>query len=210
MPKRIAFALATSVALAAAACAARTTVTQTWTSPQYHKSAMKKVLVLGIAKDGTIRRSYEDGFVEKLKSYGYEAIPAYEWVGDATKIDRDEIAAKIKENGVTHVLVTRMVGKKDVQTYVPPTTVGVGYGPGWYGGWYSYYSVGYSYVTQPGYITQDTVVTLETNLYDASKGEKDALMWSGTSDTWIGDSPAGSVKSVISAVAYKMRVQNIL
>ena len=210
MRKRLAGASALILAVLAAGCSARTTVTQTWTSPRYAKSAVRKILVLGIARDGTVRRAYEEDFAERLKALGYEAVPGYAWVGDATEIDRGAIVAKIKENGVTHVLVTRVVGKKEVERYVPPQTVSVGYGPGWYGGWYSYYSVGYSYVAQPGYITRDEVVTLETNLYDASKPEKDALVWSGTSETWIGDSPKGSVQSVISAVVYKMRAENIL
>jgi hypothetical protein len=46
-----------------------------------------------------------------------------------------------------------------------PTTVAVvtGYGPGYYGSWSTYYTVGYGAVMDPGYTTANDVVTLETN-----------------------------------------------
>jgi len=104
------------------------------------------------------------------------------------------------------------VRAKDVETYHAPTTVGVsyGYGPGYYGGWSSYYSAGYGAVIEPGYTTVDTVVTLETNFYDASK-EKDALIWSGESATWTDQAQTGSkINSVVHALVYDMRAKGVI
>lgn len=65
-------------------------------------------------------------------------------------------------------------------------------------------------MVEPGYTTVDTVVTLETNFYDASK-EKDALVWSGESATWTDQAQSGSkINSVVHALVYEMRGKGII
>ena len=169
-----------------------TKIVHSWAAPGATKATVKKVLVLGISSNPSLRRTYEDTFAVELEKLGYKTVSGYLWAPDAANLDRDAITAKIRAEGVTHVLVTRLVRAKDVETYHAPTTVGVsyGYGPGYYGGWGSYYSMGYGAVVEPGYTTVDTVVTLETNFYDASK-EKDALVWSGESATWTDQAQTG-------------------
>jgi hypothetical protein len=202
--------LATAAMLLAASCAS-TKIVHSWTLPNFDKTAVKKVLVFGISPNPSIRRTYEDTFSVELEKLGYQAVSGYLWAPDAANLDRDAILAKIRSEHVTHVLVTRLVNSKDVETYHPPSTMGVGYaGPGYYGSWGSYYSVGYTTAMSPGYTTVNTVVTLETNFYDASK-EKDALVWSGQSDTWTDQSQSGSkIDSVISALVYEMREKKVL
>jgi hypothetical protein len=204
-------ALAGAAAILVAACAA-TKVVHSWSTPDFDKANVKKVLVLGISPNTALRRTFEDSFSVKLENLGYQAVSGYLWAPDATKLDRDAIMAKIREEHVTHVLVTRVLDTKEVVTYHPPTTVAVGYGgyPGYYGSWSSYYTVGYGVVMDPGYTTVNDVVTLETNFYDASK-EKDALVYTGQSDTWTDQAQSGSkIDSVISAVVTEMRRKSVL
>lgn len=195
--------------LLAAACAPSTKILKSWVDPSLPPGTLKKVLVLGVARNSTLRRSYEDAFVAALKDRGVEGVPSYEWAPDVSTIDRDAIAARVREEGVTQVLVTRVVNRQKVETYQPPTvsTVGVSpYGPGWYGGWYPYYSVGFSYVSSPGYVTVHDVVSLETNLYD-SASEK--LIWSGLSETWVETTPDRNIQPVIGTLIYRMRADRI-
>jgi hypothetical protein len=184
-----------------------------WAAPGAGKEGVKKVLVLGISQDTSIRRTYEDKFAARLKSRGYEALPGYTWVPDASQLDQAALTSRIKAEGVTHVLVTRLVGKKTVTTEVPTTVTTVGYapyGPGYYGSWGTYWSVGYGSVVSPGYTTVNDVVTLETNFYDASK-EKDALVWSGQSETWMDTgSGASRIDSVIDTVVMEMRAKGLI
>jgi hypothetical protein len=207
--------LATAALILVAACSS-TKLVHSWSLPGFKSTTVKKILVLGISTNPAIRRTFEDTFVEDLKKLGYTAVPGYLWAPDATNVDRDAMAAKIRENNVTNVLVTRMVASKDVETYYAPTAVGVGYGgygvygPAYYGSWSGYYSYGYTTMVSPGYTTTNTVVTLETNFYDASK-EKDALVWSGTSETWTDQAQSGSkVNEVISALVYGMRARGVI
>jgi hypothetical protein len=194
-----------------ASCSA-TSIVHSWAAPGATKTTVKKVLVLGVSTNPSLRRTYEDTFSVELEKLGYKTVSGYLWAPDAANLDRDAIIAKIKAENVTHVLVTRLVRAKDVATYHAPTTVGLsyGYGPGYYGGWSSYYSMGYGAVVEPGYTTVDTVVTLETNFYDASK-EKDALVWSGESATWTDQAQTGSkVNSVVHALVYEMRNKGVI
>lgn len=199
--------------LALMASCSSTNIVHSWAAPGATKASVKKVLVFGISNNPPLRRQYEDTFAAELEKLGYKTVSGYLWAPDASHLDRDAIIAKIKSEGVTHVVVTRLVKAKDVETYHAPTTVGVsyGYGPGYYGGWYPYYSAGYATVIEPGYTTVDTVVTLETNFYDASKGDKDALVWSGESATWTDQAQTGSkVDSVVHALVYDMRQKKVI
>jgi len=207
------YAAAGLAALAIAGCSTSTSMLHTWAAPDFQKTSIKKLLVMGIAKDGATRRTFEDAFVARLKELGYEAVPGYLWAPDATTINRDAVAEKIRSEHVTHVIVTRVASVRDVQSYVPGTVYAPGayaYGPAYYGGWYSYYSYGYTAVVTPGYTVTNQVVTLETNLYYMSRPENDAIVWSGTSETWRGESPTSNVNSVITTLVYNMRNKNIL
>jgi hypothetical protein len=204
------FGFAAAVALLAS-CSA-TKIVHSWSAPGFSKAGVKKVLVLGVSSNPALRRTYEDTFSVELEKLGYQAVSGYLWAPDAANLDRDAIVARIRKENVTHVLVTRLVKAKDVETYHAPTTVGVsyGYGPGYYGGWSSYYSYGYGAIVEPGYTTVDTVVTLETNFYDASK-EKDALVWSAESATWTDQAQSGSkIDSVVHTLVYEMRAKGAI
>jgi hypothetical protein len=208
--RRVAPALAVTILVAA--CAA-TKMVHSWNAPGFSRETVKKVLVLGISPNTALRRTFEDSFSVELEKLRYQAVSGYLWIPDATNLDRDAILARIKAEHVTHVLVTRVLDTKEVVTYSAPTTVAVGYGgygPGYYGSWSSYYTVGYGAVMSPGYTTVNDVVTLETNFYDASK-EKDALVYSGQSETWTDQAQSGSkIDSVISTVVYAMRQKRVL
>jgi hypothetical protein len=205
--------------LIAAACST-TTMVQTWTAPGFSKTTVKKILVLGVTPNPLLRRLYEDSFAVELEKLGYKAVSGYLWAPDATNLDKDAIIARMKAENVTNVIVTRIIGKKELVTYSAPTvSVGVGYGgyggyggfgPAYYGSWSTYYSTSYAAVSDPGYMTVNDVVTLQTNFYDASR-EPDALVWSGESDTTLDQTRSGKqVPGVINAVVYQMRASRVL
>ena len=73
------------------------------------------------------------------------------------------------------MLVTRLVDQETVNQYYPPTYSSVP--SAYYGGWYGYYNMGYTYMSSPGYSETNHVYRLETNLYDRA-GDK--LLWSGS------------------------------
>lgn len=207
-----------AAALAAMAACSTTKMVGSWTAPGYNKKSVKKILVLGISPNPLLRRLYEDSFAVELEKLGYQAVSGYLWAPDATSLDKDAIIARMKAESVTNVIVTRVISKREVVTYTAPTVmVGVGgyggyggFGPAYYGSWSTYYTTGYAAVMDPGYMTANDVVTLQTNFYDASR-EPDALVWSGESDTTLDQTRSGKqVPGVISAVVYQMRASRVL
>lgn len=202
---------AVALSLLAASCSSSTKMVRSWTPDDFHPGSVKKVFVVGIAKDRSLRQIYEDAFVAEIKKRGAQAGVSYDSLPDLDQVDKSATAARLINEGYTHVLVTRVVNMQQHETYVPPTTVsfGVGYGgyPGYYGGWYPYMSASYGYVTSPGYVTTQTVVSLETNVYALTS---EAMVYSGMSETWLSDTPSGHVPEVIATVSYNLRAKGVL
>jgi hypothetical protein len=194
-------------------CASSTKMLSSSTTPDFRPGTVKKVFVVGVAQNDSLRRLFEETFVNDLKRDKYDGEVSYMRFPDPEpkKIDKDAVSAALVKDGFTHVLVTRLVSVEDRETYVPPTTmaVGVGYGGygGYYGGWYPYMSMSYGYVTSPGYTTVDRVVCLETNLYDLGTQK---LVWTGQTQTWVDKSAEESVRKVIYAVLWDLRAKKVI
>jgi hypothetical protein len=107
------------------------------------------------------------------------------------------------------VIVTRLVDQETVQEYYPPSYTTVAAPSAYYGGWYGYYSLGYTYMSSPGYVAENKVFRLETNLYDVKESK---LLWSGLTETTVaqGESPQGEIQPVIDALLADMQKKGIL
>ena len=51
-----------------------TKLTSTWTDPKYRGSQYSHLLVIGVAEQEDIRRSFEEKFVERLEAGGIKAV----------------------------------------------------------------------------------------------------------------------------------------
>jgi len=174
------FMAAAGLLLTLASCGANTELTSSWSEPRASGTTFKKLAILGIAPSDAGRRVYEDTFARELQEHGVQGVPTYTlFPGD--KVDKDAAVAKLKEMGVDGVIVTRIVDRQTVQTYYPPTYSMTAPPPAYYGGWYGYYNMGYSYMSTPGYTTTSQEVYLETNLYDL---ESDKLAWTGLTESF--------------------------
>jgi hypothetical protein len=181
-------------------CTASTKLSSSWVDPTAPSHQFSKIVVVGVAQNAGVRRKYEDAFVKDLHSRGVNAVPSYQVLGEG-RIDKDAAAAKLSEQGVDGVVVTRLVDQQTVNTYYPPTYSSVAAPSAYYGGWYGYYNMGY--MSSPGYYSEDKVYRVETNLYDL---KNDKLMWSGLTDTTLpaGDAPESQVQSLINTIVYDM------
>jgi len=203
-------ALILAVGAVAVACSSTSVkVVRSWVDPEMARGNVKKVFVIGVAENDTLRRAYEDTCVGFLKDLKYEAVPGYTLVGDPAQVDKDKVKAQLQQDGVTHVLVSRVVHREDVEEYHPPSYMTVGYAgyPGYYGGWNSYYAVGYSTVASPGYTSVKTVLSVESNLYDVNT---EKMVFTGLSQAYPGGDPAATVNKYIQSLLYEMRAKGAL
>jgi hypothetical protein len=206
------FARLTAAAVAAyalASCAASTQLTSSWADPAAAGRSYKKVVVVGVTNKAPIRREYEDAWTRELAARGIEATPSYNFGGPENKLDKEAAIAKLQEIGADAVLVTRLVDKEQYSTYYPPSYSSVAAPSPYYGGWYGYYSMGYSYMTSPGYVEENKVYRVETNLYDVN-GDK--LIWSGLTETTLlsSDAPDAEIAPMIATLSVSMEQKKVL
>ncbi len=156
-----------------AACAS-TRFTSQWKSPDYSGAPMRKVLVVGVSKQPSVRRTFEDEFVARLKAAGVDGIQSYTVLPDEGRVERPALEAAVKSTGADGLLVVRLV-KREQQTQVvqayptAPPAAGI---YGWYAGaWSGYY--------EPATAYQYELVTLEASLYSPGQGN---LVWSATTE----------------------------
>lgn len=184
---------------------ASTTLKTVWMDEAYKGGPLKKVFVMGVSHKPTVKRFFEDEFARALKARGTDAITSYATIPQEKMNDKDFIASKIKELGADAVLVTMLVDKKTMDTYYPPE---VRYsGPSYRGGWYGYYSRGYSYSATPGYVVREQVVVLETNVYDLNTEKP---IFSALSETYIEDSPDALIRSFVQLMIKELGQKHLI
>jgi hypothetical protein len=191
-----------------AGCTASTKLTNVWSDPTFKTNSLQKLVVVGIAQNPSVRRVFEDGFVASLKGQGVQALASYTLVGDG-QLDSARVREMLRENACDGVFLTRLVDRKTVETYYPPTTSHVSAPSAYYGGWYGYYSTSYAYTMTPGYTVQNEVVNLETNLYRVSD---EKLVWSALSESWIqqGASPSSELGPYIQQLVYALEKSTVV
>lgn len=162
--------------MAVTACSS-TTVTEQWSDPE-QKTAFNNLMVLSLNQNDTQRRVFESGFIAELDRRGIESTASYELLPDKKDLSTEAIKSAIAGTDIDAVLVMRQVRIKKEDRYVPPRYDYVG--DPFYGSFYGYYGR-FAPIYTPGYITEDTTVHLETNVYRV-EGEK--LVWSGKTETF--------------------------
>ncbi|HYQ48050.1 MAG TPA: hypothetical protein VEP69_03200, partial [Thermodesulfovibrionales bacterium] len=175
-----------------AACAT-TTLTTVWRD-ETTLGPVGKMAVIGVFRTPAIRNIYEDEFVRQLKAHGVDAVASYTIVPSDEQPDKEVVTPKLKAQGFDNVLVTRLVDRKTVQTYIPGQAYIV---PGYYHTWGGYYQ----YVYTPGYIVEDTYAYAETNIYDLKKGK---LIWAARSETEISGMKEGLIKSFVQVMVNRL------
>lgn len=179
-------------ALALAACATSTQFNAQWVNPQAgSRLPVKNVLVIGISRDTTARRVYEDTMVAQLTARGVKAQPSYRSLPDDGPAPQAAIEKAVRDAGADAVLISRTVSVTNEVRVSPGMVMGPPYGFGW-GGFYGYYHGMWSsaYAMPPNVYTVQNVV-VDTRLFDA----KDFLvLWSGSSTT----TPTSSMQTTIS------------
>ncbi len=167
---------------------ATTTLLSTWRDDGYG-GPVKKVLIMGVAEKPSMRKVFEQEFVNQLKERGVEAVASYWTIPSDKMMDKNTVQLKIQDLNVDSILITQLVETKTVTSY--------------YSDWYDHYTQSY------GRRFVDQVVNLETSLYEAETGK---LVWSALSETVImeEDSRYRKVKSFIKTMVNNMSKEKLI
>jgi hypothetical protein len=169
--------IGTALATVLVACAT-TTLDGTWTRPGFNGTQIRApVLVVGVARDETVRRLFEDAMVARLGTQGVTAYPSYVKLG--TALDRessDKLRSAARDAGAAYILSTAVIGHEtEVSvTQDPMWSAGFGGFRGWYGG---YWGMAYPVRTD---VRSYRVYIAQTSLTDVAS---DRIEWAARTRT---------------------------
>src|SRR5512134_1154683 len=146
-------------ALLLSACAS-TQFNAQWLNPEAGgRLPVRNVLVMGISRDTTARRVYEDTMVAQLAARGVKAQPSYRSLPDDGPAAQPAIERAVREGCADAVLISRTVSVTNEVRVSPGMVMGPPYGFGW-GGFYGYYHGMWSsaYAIPPSVYTVQNVV----------------------------------------------------
>ncbi|MDP2228667.1 MAG: hypothetical protein Q8J78_14445 [Moraxellaceae bacterium] len=86
-------------------------------------ATLKKILILGVNTTDELRLALEQAFVRQLAPAGHEVIPSAAWYPDGKLPTRDVIAERVRAEGVTGVLITRLEGYQEIPVKEAPALV---------------------------------------------------------------------------------------
>jgi len=182
------------VTLLLAGCAS-VSVTNEWKDPSWAGPPASHILVIGVAKSDTMRRLFEDTFSRDLSAAGIRASASYASIPPGAD-GSAKLGDVIKSTGSDAVLVTRVQRVED-RINVTPTGPGYGGFYGWYGG---------AWASTPE-VTQTTIVTLETSVWDA-RSQK--LVWTVTTQGVASNNIPKATNDLATTLIPKMKADGII
>jgi hypothetical protein len=166
--------LALSAGVMLVGCGSTELVNQ-WSNPAYTSPSFKRAIIIGVARQTSVRRTFEDEFAAQLKAAGIDAVPSYQYIHEEGQVEEGRIKQAVTEAGADAAIITRLV-RSEQKTEVTPGF----YHPAPAYGFYGWYSSGWAGYYEPPRVYQYEVYTSETSLYDMVKNQ---VVWSGTART---------------------------
>ena len=206
------------VVLLVAACSS-TTMSGSWSDPAFTKK-VKNVYIIGISKDETRRRIFEDTFGRQLASQGIKTFSSYKDLPNNQEADREAIIQRMTAEGCDSVILTKLIDTRKETVTSPGRVSGYSSGPyyggrrgGGYGGggrynnWGSYYSRRTDIIYEPPSSTEFVIATIESVMYDL---ESEEMIWSGQLETVIEGSFEKMVQDFVDTVSKDLTAKGII
>jgi len=190
-----------AAALLLGGCAATQIINQ-WSDPGYAAASFKRIMVIGVSKQSSIRRTFEDEFVARLRAAATAAVPGYEFIPEDGQVEESRLARAVKQAGADAVITTRLVRVERQAEYIPGT-----YGPYPGFGYYRWYSNAWVGFYEPPRLRFYDIYISETNLHDV---RNDRLVWSGIAKTTQLDDIRQETKEYVEVVIAALRERNLL
>ncbi len=188
-----------------AGCSSSSSLENMWKAPSMSSTPMRKMMVIGITKDQTSRRLWEDRFAYELSRHNVDATPSYKLFQDRLP-DSSQAAQAVRANSDDGVLVVRALPSQTSTRFVPgyistePTTA---YDP-WTQMIYSYDME----IEHPGYQRTENVAREEVQVW--STNGKGQMVWSGVTNTIDPSSPKDIGNQIANVVVPELQKQGII
>jgi hypothetical protein len=161
-------------------CGTPTSLVETWTSEDYTKGGIEKILVIGIHENQSVRNLFERTLQSKLSKRGIEVLRSLEKIPHDTLVTRDAYYKYFSDQNINAVVVSRVVNIKRLADFVEGDSYYVAHNS--YHSMYDYYNL--SYVQERGHFEFGNEVRIETNLFETKEA---TLVWNCISDVFHTD-----------------------
>jgi len=195
----IRWVLIPAIAFLLSSCAS-TYVTGTWKDANYSRP-VQKVMVIGLGENASRRRMFEDSLASAFIKAGKQAVPSTNFFDDIREISKESVIPITKENSIDAVIVARMISVDKEQRFVPSAY------PAHYNSFGGYYGRVGGYYNDPGYYVQDTLVSLEINLYETGNAK---LIWAMTTETFSPDNINKEINKLSSLIMSNLTKEGLI
>lgn len=178
-----------------AACAP-TTLKSVWKNDSYRGGYLKKILIIGVDRNETVKKLLEDEFAAQLEAEGAEVFQSHLVFSEEEMLDRRIIASKVSELQVGSLLIATLKDVADTGLYETyPTFVGEG------GGYYGYY------LQCCQIVSTGRNVVIETKIFDV---KHDRMIWSAVTETIFEGSAEVVIKSFVPVIIAELQKSTLL
>jgi hypothetical protein len=191
------------ILVALAGCAGGTQVDSVWKDPTA-VGPKGNILIVGVSDSQSSRRIFEDTFTSTLTAAGNQASQSYPVIPNGREADKQAMTGMLREKGFDAILTARAVSVDKERIYTPGTTYFTP--PPYYYTYWDFYSPATQAVSAPGYYTEETIVRVETNLYDADG----KLIWTAASSTVKHDDMAEDIREFCETMTKQLEKSGLI
>ncbi|HKT80553.1 MAG TPA: hypothetical protein VJP86_10075 [Vicinamibacterales bacterium] len=177
--------------------------TSTWAAPEARAASFKgkKVAALVVSEDMSLRMSAESALSRELTSRGMTGAVTYSLIPKEELRDVERAKGWFERAAIAGVVVLRPISIDKIPKYSPDIWLSTSYSSFW-----SYYPYGWTtvYSPPPQVVGHDTVVVVESLIYDVNTGK---LLWAGVSEAKNPKNLQGLVADIVDEAAKKIEKQ---
>ena len=175
--------------------------TSTWAAPGARSVTFKgkKVAALVISDDMNLRTSAEEALSRELTSRGMTGVAAYRLIPREELKDVERAKGWFERESVAGVVALKPVSQEKVTRYSPDIWLTPAYSNFW-----GYYPYSWTTVYIPGPATTDTVIVVESLIYNVATGD---LVWAGVSETTNPKTLQKLIADIVQEAAKKIQKQ---
>lgn len=206
--KRVAgLLIALTVLLGGCHLATSTTRVESVHSEKPSSVTLRKVLVFGINVSDESRLPLEQAFAKALSAPDRELVRSSDWYPDGNLPTREVIAERVKAEGVTGILVSRLVDYTETaietdaeeQVLFTPSR-SPGSRVGWFDDSWMIAMDGLNRRDQTPLLERKAIV--ETKLYDAASGQ---VVWTARTRTMLQDDPRRDAEGFVQVIVRRLK-----
>jgi len=192
--------LATLALSVLVSCSARSKLFATWKEPDVSPGPYRKVVAIVMAQNEGNRKIAEDEFVRRLPK-GTEGVKSYVLIPKDEQGDVDKVVARLRAEGVDGAAVMRLIDEENAVVYDPGSFWRPAYS------FHDYYGGVWSTYHDPGYLTTEIAVRIETAFYSVADEKR---VWTGYSETLNPSSAQVIIDDVVRLVVRELERERIV